>query len=96
VARSVDAPPRARYPHYGWERNKGYGTPEHREAPCAHGLTPHHRRSFQPVEQLTLLPDMPRRMTESIERLRPSWIAFGWFIAAAVTSLILLASSRSG
>jgi hypothetical protein len=29
-------------------------------------------------------------MTESIARLRPSWIAFGWFIAAAVTSLILL------
>ncbi len=29
-------------------------------------------------------------MTESIERLRPSWIAFGWFIAAAVTSLFLL------
>lgn len=29
-------------------------------------------------------------MTESIERLRPSWIAFGWFIAAAITSLILL------
>jgi len=29
-------------------------------------------------------------MTESFVRLRPSWIAFGWFIAAAVTSLILL------
>ncbi|CAN5662685.1 hypothetical protein BH23GEM6_BH23GEM6_26540 [soil metagenome] len=29
-------------------------------------------------------------MTESFTRLRPSWIAFGWFIAAAVTSLILL------
>jgi hypothetical protein len=29
-------------------------------------------------------------MTESIVRLRPSWIAFGWFIAAAITSLILL------
>ncbi|CAN5692425.1 MAG: hypothetical protein H0U67_07790 [Gemmatimonadetes bacterium] len=28
-------------------------------------------------------------MTESFERLRPSWIAFGWFIAAAVTSLVL-------
>lgn len=30
-------------------------------------------------------------MTESLVRLRPSWIAFGWFIAAAITSLILLA-----
>jgi ribonuclease HII len=47
-----------RYPLYGWERNKGYGTPEHREALAAHGLTPHHRRSFQPVEQFTLLPEM--------------------------------------
>ena len=48
----------ARYPAYGWERNKGYGTQEHRDALLAHGLTPHHRRSFQPVEQLTLLPDI--------------------------------------
>jgi hypothetical protein len=29
-------------------------------------------------------------MTESLARLRPTWIAFGWFIAAAITSLILL------
>jgi ribonuclease HII len=49
----------ARYPLYGWERNKGYGTAEHREALHAHGLTPHHRRSFQPVEQFTLLPEIP-------------------------------------
>jgi ribonuclease HII len=47
-----------RYPLYGWDRNKGYGTPEHREALLSHGLTPHHRRSFQPVEQLTLLPEI--------------------------------------
>lgn len=30
-------------------------------------------------------------MTEFGSRIRPSWIAFGWFIAAAVTSLVLLA-----
>lgn len=42
----------ARYPEYGWQHNKGYGTPEHREAIFAHGLTPHHRRSFQPMDQL--------------------------------------------
>jgi len=48
----------ARYPNYGWERNKGYGTLEHRDALIAHGLTPHHRRSFQPVEQFTLLPEI--------------------------------------
>lgn len=42
-----------RYPQYGWERNKGYGTPEHLEALARFGPTPHHRRSFAPV-QLTL------------------------------------------
>lgn len=43
-----------RYPEYGWESNKGYGTPEHRDALLRHGPTPHHRRSFQPIEQLAL------------------------------------------
>lgn len=35
------------YPHYGWERNKGYPTIEHREAIRVHGITALHRRSFQ-------------------------------------------------
>ena len=39
-----------RYPGYGWERNSGYGTPEHREALARLGPTPHHRRSFAPVQ----------------------------------------------
>ncbi len=43
------------YPHYGWERNKGYGTKEHMAALRKHGPTPHHRRSFAPVAQLSLL-----------------------------------------
>ncbi|MBW3630534.1 MAG: ribonuclease HII [Gemmatimonadetes bacterium] len=43
-----------RYPRYGWERNKGYGTAEHLEALRQLGPTPHHRRSFQSVEQLPL------------------------------------------
>jgi putative membrane protein (TIGR04086 family) len=29
--------------------------------------------------------------TESISDLRPTWIAFGWFIAAAVAALLILA-----
>ena len=37
------------HPHYGWERNKGYGTAEHLEALRLHGPTPLHRRSFAPV-----------------------------------------------
>lgn len=46
-----------RYPAYGWERNKGYSTDEHRDALGRHGPTPHHRRTFQSVDQLTLLPE---------------------------------------
>jgi ribonuclease HII len=38
-----------RYRPYGWERNAGYGTEEHRSALLMHGVTPHHRRSFAPV-----------------------------------------------
>lgn len=36
----------ARYPGYGWERNAGYGTAEHRAAIDELGLTPHHRLTF--------------------------------------------------
>jgi ribonuclease HII len=42
------------HPHYGWERNAGYGTPEHLEALRLHGPTLHHRRSFAPVAQLEM------------------------------------------
>jgi ribonuclease HII len=38
------------YPDYGFERNKGYGTREHRAAIAMHGVTPQHRRSFRPVQ----------------------------------------------
>jgi ribonuclease HII len=40
-----------RYAGYGWERNAGYGTAEHREAIRRLGVTRHHRRSFAPVRQ---------------------------------------------
>ncbi len=43
-----------RYPHYGWERNKGYGSREHMTALREHGPTPLHRRSFAPVAQLEM------------------------------------------
>lgn len=36
----------ADYPEYGWAKNKGYPTPEHRLAVRRHGLSPHHRQSF--------------------------------------------------
>lgn len=34
------------YPQYGWDRNKGYPTREHRLAIRRYGLTPYHRLSF--------------------------------------------------
>jgi ribonuclease HII len=40
-----------RYRRYGWESNKGYGTPEHALAVKKHGICTHHRRSFAPVER---------------------------------------------
>ena len=43
------------YPHYGWDRNKGYPTREHRLAIREYGLTPYHRMSFNhPEGQLEL------------------------------------------
>ena len=38
-------------PNYGWDRNKGYGTAEHREAIMVHGVTPLHRRTFRGVTE---------------------------------------------
>jgi len=43
------------FPHYGWERNAGYGTAEHQAALSLHGLTPHHRRSFAPIKALLVV-----------------------------------------
>ncbi len=40
-----------RYPGYGWERNQGYATREHRDAIRARGLTPYHRRSFLALQR---------------------------------------------
>lgn len=48
----------ASHPHYGWERNKGYGTAEHLEALRVHGASPLHRRSFAPVAQADLFSAM--------------------------------------
>jgi len=39
------------FPHYGFARNKGYGTPDHLAALARHGPCPAHRRTFAPVAQ---------------------------------------------
>jgi ribonuclease HII len=40
------------YPNYGFERHKGYGTRAHRQALEQHGLTPFHRHTWAPFQQL--------------------------------------------
>jgi ribonuclease HII len=42
------------HPHYGWDRNKGYPTREHRSGIRQHGITPFHRMSFT-----LLAPELP-------------------------------------
>ena len=46
-----------RYPGYGWERNVGYATRDHRRAVRANGLTPHHRITFGLLQLDLPLPD---------------------------------------
>lgn len=43
------------WPAYGWERNMGYGTPDHLAALRLHGPCALHRRAFAPVAQMALL-----------------------------------------
>jgi len=43
-----------RYPHYIWEHNAGYTTREHVSGLTAHGITPHHRKSFCRISDLLL------------------------------------------
>jgi ribonuclease HII len=40
-----------RYPAYGFDRHKGYGTPEHLQMLELHGPCEIHRRSFMPVQR---------------------------------------------
>ena len=35
------------FPYYKWNKNKGYGTVEHRKAMEQHGVSPYHRKTFQ-------------------------------------------------
>ena len=46
----------ARLPHYGWERNAGYGTPAHRQGLRAMGASRHHRLGFGLVRELAAHP----------------------------------------
>jgi len=41
-----------KYPEYGFEKNSGYPTKQHRQALINYGVTPIHRLSFAPVKAL--------------------------------------------
>ena len=40
------------FPHYGWDKNAGYSTAQHRLGLERFGVTPHHRRSFKPIHNI--------------------------------------------
>ncbi|MHB1244807.1 MAG: ribonuclease HII [Sulfuriferula sp.] len=42
------------YPEYGFDRHKGYPTPDHLVALAKHGVTIEHRRSYAPVQRCML------------------------------------------
>ncbi|MGH7678670.1 MAG: ribonuclease HII [Gemmatimonadaceae bacterium] len=67
-----------RYPLYKWDENVGYSTAWHLRSIVDHGITPHHRRSFLPVRQLSL--DFTPSDTETVD-------------VAALTTLIEAASA---
>lgn len=39
------------HPHYGWDKNQGYGTKAHQEGLDKFGITIHHRTSFAPIKK---------------------------------------------
>lgn len=41
-----------KYEVYGWRTNVGYGTKQHIEAIKKYGITPFHRKTFQPIKRL--------------------------------------------
>ncbi len=40
----------AEYPLYGWKKNKGYPTADHRRAIAQYGISPFHRKTFHLVD----------------------------------------------
>lgn len=54
------------FPHYNWKQNKGYGTPEHRQAIEKHGICKFHRKSFR------LMAEQPELFEEEMKELETS------------------------
>ncbi len=43
-----------KYPEYGFDKHKGYGTKAHMDAIKAHGICEIHRKSFEPIRSMLL------------------------------------------
>ena len=41
-----------KYPEYGFEKHKGYGTKAHIEGLKQYGITPEHRKSYKPIQEV--------------------------------------------
>ena len=54
------------YPHYAFERHKGYGTQTHRQALAQHGPCPIHRLSYRPVRDWQNLQSPPAPPPEEL------------------------------
>ena len=59
------------YPGYGWERNRGYPTPDHRRALRELGPTPLHRRSFGLVREIMAAAAQPELQLPEIAVASP-------------------------
>ena len=55
-----------RHPVYRWEHNVGYATQDHIAGLAAAGITPHHRRSFMRIRQLSFDFDGPTEVIVDI------------------------------
>ena len=41
-----------KYPDFFWDKNSGYGTKEHIDKIKLIGISPHHRKSFNPITKM--------------------------------------------
>jgi ribonuclease HII len=55
-----------RYPTYRWDHNVGYATQDHIAGLATAGITPHHRRSFMRIRQLSFDFDAPSEVIVDI------------------------------
>lgn len=62
-----------RYPQYGFDGHKGYGTPEHMDALRQHGACPEHRMSFAPVREAGLRVTVEVTTQGGASRIAEDW-----------------------